>query len=440
MKKIGMKFLCSFCAAVIFMSTISFGLIPFVKADEPVGKMSSVYGYILNDYIMKYGVMSTDKNGAIFDSTGNTITPSGVVYGDILNFDNNNCPYLVIFVADSEYKSAECHLWLYNDETQKARKVAVIEKSYSDIPKDMIGEFNIAWKNEKRYITFNTYQNNVEQQKEVYTVINGEAYMYINNPADITEVGIMDYNAYYFHPGIDVSDYNKQLDVFFTKLKDTAAKSVTYENIATKLSAEDKTQINRVLIKSALYCDFDIKNYTSLDEYNEGLTITTSSDKFTQLSAIYSLGDDIYYAKFDTNRTKYNYALLRKTDALDDGYQILKVRTDCIPLADIELKQARYEYSQNPLIMAKSKTTMELNEDKTAVTPTSTNVTVKVGDNEPITVTKAPEPTPDIKETDKKISIKKILDDKVKLPIACTGGGIAIALLTFLWVYMYEDE
>ncbi len=441
MKKIGMKFLCCFCAVVIFMSTVSFGLIPFAKADEPVGKMSSVYGYILNDYIMRYGVISTDKNGAIFDSTGNTIAPSGVVYGDIINFDNNNCPYLLIFVADSEYKTAACHLWLYSNETKKAQRIAVIEKSYCDIPKDMIGEFNIAWKNEKRYITFNTYLNNVEQSKEVYTVINGEAYMYINNPADITESGVMDYNAYYFHPGIDVSCYNKQLDVFFTKLKDTAAKSVTYEDISKKLSPDAKTQINRVLIRSALYCNFDIKDYTTQNEYNEGLSITTSSDKFTQLSAFYDLGEDIYYAKFDTNRSKYNYALLRKTDESEDGYQILKVRTDCIPLADTELKQARYEYSQNPLLMPKSKTAPQLSSKESQTSaPVATDVTVKVGDSEPVLVSSAPDPTPEAAVPDKKITVKKLLDDNLKLPIACTGGGVAIALLTFLWVYMYEDD
>ena len=44
----------------------------------------------------------------------------------------------------------------------------------------------------------------------------------------------------------------------------------------------------------------------------------------------------------------------------DNGYQILKVRTDCIPLSDRELKQIKADYDRNTLLYKKSKGTLKL--------------------------------------------------------------------------------
>ena len=67
-------------------------------AEDMSGKMASVYGYTLNDYMFQYGVVSTDVPGGYPE---NKDSDSGVIYADIIDFDNNESPYLVIFRADS---------------------------------------------------------------------------------------------------------------------------------------------------------------------------------------------------------------------------------------------------------------------------------------------------------------------------------------------------
>ena len=102
----------------------------------------------------------------------------------------------------------------------------------------------------------------------------------------------------------------------------------------------------------------------------------------------------------------------------DNGYQILKVRTDCIPLSDRELKQIKADYDRNTLLYKKSKGTLKLS--KTSMYDDSDGL------SEP-----TKEPT---------IQIEKSLKSSTRLPAVCLGGGIAIALLTVLWVYLYSDN
>ena len=102
----------------------------------------------------------------------------------------------------------------------------------------------------------------------------------------------------------------------------------------------------------------------------------------------------------------------------DNGYQILKVRTDCIPLSDRELKQIKADYDRNTLLYKKSKGTLKLSK------------TSKYDDSDGLSEpTKAPA-----------IHIEKSLKSSTRLPVVCLGGGIAIALLTVLWVYLYSDN
>ncbi len=431
MRKNAVRLLYMLCAAAILISVLSLECFWPVRADEPVGKMSSVYGYILNDYIETYGVMSTNSpDGATVSSKG-TAAPEGVIYADILNFDGNGCPYLAIFAAEEQYQTVSCHLWLYNEETEKAQRIAIIEKSYRDMTDGTTGEIGIGWNDDKRFITYTEYADNSPVKKEVYTVIEGEAYMYINNPDDIKESGVANFNACYFASGVDISDYNRNLDIFFTKLKDTAADSVTYKDISSKLGEADKTAVNRVLLRAALYRDFDIASFNTQEEYSEALECTTSTDKFQRLTAFYDLGNDIYYAKFETDRTKYNYAVLRRSDEAKNGYQLLKVRTDCIPLSDRELKLAEYEYSQNPMVMEAPQSTLEV------VRPKETaDITVRVGENDPVVL----ESEKEQKQTEKPIKIKKIFGNGIKIPAVCAGGGLSLALFTALWVCMLSDE
>ena len=107
-----------------------------------------------------------------------------------------------------------------------------------------------------------------------------------------------------------------------------------------------------------------------------------------------------------------------EAQAGDNGYQILKVRTDCIPLSDRELKQIKADYDRNTLLYKKSKGTLKLSK------------TSKYDDSDGLSEpTKAPA-----------IHIEKSLKSSTRLPAVCLGGGIAIALLTVLWVYLYSDN
>ena len=126
------------------------------------------------------------------------------------------------------------------------------------------------------------------------------------------------------------------------------------------------------------------------------------------------MGDEIYYIRFSTDRSYYNYALLRRSDDAENGYQILKVRTDCIPLSDRELKQIKTDYDRNTLLYKKAKGSLKLSK-------------YCADDNA---------------EPSKKplIQIDKSFDKQTRLPIVCIGGGIAVALLTILWVYLYSDN
>ena len=105
---------------------------------------------------------------------------------------------------------------------------------------------------------------------------------------------------------------------------------------------------------------------------------------------------------------------MRRSDDAENGYQILKVRTDCIPLSDRELKQIKTDYDRNTLLYKKSKDSLKLS---------------KQSDCDNAQPSKKP-----------LIEIDKSISSRTRLPIVCVGGGIAVALLTILWVYLYSDN
>lgn len=417
MKKRINKILCAVSSLSVILSCITLDCAALV--DKPVGKMSSTYGYILNDYIWQYGVIATEEtNGTLYGEDDGLCTPNGVVYGDIVNFDSNENPYLVLYVANGETATAACHIWKYNEELEAAEEIAVLERSVGDIGRDRIGEFDLGWNDEKRYIIYKEFVDMELVNAEYYTVIDGDALMYVNNPSNVEQTDIMDFNAYYFHPGVDVSDYNRSLGDFFDHLKNSAADSVTYEDIAERLQPDDEARVEATLSKAVAFDNFDIANYDTLDEYRHALTEPVGSDRFYLISNMYNLGDEIYYARFSTDKSYYNYALLRRSDTAENGYQILKVSTDCIPLADIELKRLKNEYSRNNMLYKKTKGSLKLRRKvKDASEPESPKVT------------KAP-----------MITLDKLIDERMRLPVACIGGGIAIALLTILWVCLYGSD
>lgn len=418
LKKQIKRALCGICAIGALLSCVTLESTALV--DEPVGKMSSTYGYVLNDYLLNYGVIATDEpNGTLYASDGEPIALTGLVYGDIVNFDANENPYLVLYVADGGSYTAQCHIWKYNEEKQTAEKIAVLEKPYGSIEDNRIGEFDLGWNDEKRYIIYKEFVDMELVDAEYYTVIDGDALMYVNNPENVSQTDIMDFNSHYLHPGVNVSNYNQSLNDFFDHLKNSAANSVTYDDMAERLMSEDEAKVEAVLSKAVTFDSFDISNYESLDEYHQALSQETDADnRFYLISNMYNLGDEIYYVRFSTDKSYYNYALLRRSDTAENSYQLLKVSTDCIPLADVELREIREEYSRNTLLYKKTKGALKLEKKPR-------------GENElmqPI-ISKLP-----------KIMIDKVIDERMRLPAACIGGGIAIALLTILWVFLYGSD
>ena len=399
---------------ICFISALTLMINVPVQADEIVGRMSAVYGYALNDMIFEYGVMKTENpDDALSDASGAEISPGGIIYADILNFDANTNPYLVIFTANSDTRCAEAHVWRYDEESKKAVKIACLEKSYANLPRDCMGEFNIGYNDEKRYISYKEYENNVPISAEYYTVMDGEAFMYVNPPKNVFDVGVMNFNCAYFHPGVDVSQYNKTLDNFFTALKNAAADSVTYDDIAERLKPNDEASVESVLAKAVCYNDFDITRYQSMEEYRAALDIKTCKDRFYLITNMYNLGNELYYVRFSTDRSFYNYTLLRRSANVENGYQILKVVTDCIPLSDSELKQISRDYSRNTLLFKKA--------------PGSLHLKSKLA------LEKADWQLP-------KIPIQKCFDAKIKIPAALLGGGVSLALLTGLWFVLTIDD
>lgn len=407
------RILCGFCAILIAFTCMTFGV---VNADEPVGKMAAVYAYVLNDYLYTYGSLHTEEAGGTIDTED--ASPNGVVYGDIVNFDANENPYLVIFLADGGYDTASCHVWRYDETAENAERIAILDVNCRQIPQGRSGVFSLGTNNEKRYITYKVFEGEKLINADYYTVIDGDAFEYVNAPQILSEVGVMDFSSEYFHPNVDVSQYNKNIGEFFDKLKNSAADSVTYDNIAERLTDEDEHTIEEVLKNVVSYTDFDIANYTTMDEYQNALNIEPNGDRFYLISEAYNLGNEIYYVRFSTDRSYYNYALLRRSETAENGYQILKVRTDCIPLSDRELKQIKADYDRNTLLYKKAKGSIKL---------------LKKSKYDTCESTAEPTGSPTI-QIDKKLS------GSVRLPVVCLGGGVAIALLTVLWVYLYSDN
>ncbi len=426
MKSRLLSVICLFCAVSLMLSCFT-STSASVSPDEPVGKMSAVYGYVLNDYLLKYGTYSTGAPGeVIYGENGELVTPNGVVYSDIVNFDANENPYLVIFVVESAYCTASCHIWRFNEETEQADQIAELTKNYWEIPDDSNGEFNVGWNGDKRYISYKEYVNNQEVNKDYYTVVDGDAFIYVNDPQNVTEVGVMDFNRSYFHAGVDVSNANRCLSDFFDNLKNAAADSVSYENISERLSSEDEAQVEAALSEAVKYEDFDIARYSSFVRYESALdALQTNTDRFYLISNMYNLGDELYYVRFSTDRSYYNYALLRRSPDAETGYQILKVRTDCIPLSDIELKELKEQYKRNTLLYKKEKGSLKLEKESKYITDV------------PAEPSCSTQPSEEKKST---INIEKRLCPTMRLPVACIGGGISIALLTALWLYLSSDD
>lgn len=407
LKKRIFRVVSAMCALFIAISCLNSGV---AEENDNSGRLAAVYAYTLNDYIYTYGTLSTTEENGTWHFDNGDEYPKGVMYSEVINFDADKEPYLAIFLADPEYTIASCHIWRYNEEKDKAERIAILDVNYRFLTNGKVGTFSMGFNGNKRYIVYKVFENDVLKHEDYYTAIDGDSFRYVKTPPLTEEIGVADFSERYFHPGTDVSHFNKQLNLFFDSLKNASADSVTYENIAERLSAEDEAQIESVLGTVTGFTNFDIADYSSMEAYREAVDVRPDGDRFYLISEAYNLGDEIYYVRFSTDRSYYNYALLQRSDDAPDGYQILKVRTDCIPLSDTELKQLKTDYDRNTLLYKKAKGTISLKN------------------------------TPESDSKQPMFSFKKIFDDGTKLPIVCVIGGVAVALLTILWVYMYSDN
>ncbi len=398
-----LRLMCILCAI-----SVIFTYLPAAAYETDEGKMASMFGYVVDDYLRTYGVISNEHpQGSLECEDGTT----GVVYFDEVMLDKNLPPYLVVYLTEAKYGIAACHVWKYNKYTKSAQRVAIIEKNYRSLT-ETVGEFSLGWTDDKKYVIYKEYSDGKPINEEYYTIIDDDAFRYVNNPPYVNAVGVMDFSSAYFHSGIDVSWYNKQISVFYDNLKNTASDSITLENFADRLDEKDEALIEKSVSRAVGFKSFDIADCKSEEEYENSLKMPQTENKFYLITHIYNLGDEIYYLRFSTNHAYYNYALVRKTDVLPDGYQILKIMTDCIPLCASELDEIKDGYMHNNLLYKKSANTLKIK----------------------------PETEPKKKEKEPKIKINKVFDKRLRLPAACIGAAIVLSLLTLLWIKLYNDN
>lgn len=417
MKKVYRRLLCLLCSLILAALNITVFAIKSVEdapSDAPNKNLSAVYGSVLNDYINDYGVISDEHPKGFIKA--NSDAASGVIYADMMNFDNNDNPYLVMFLADAENKAVSCHIWTYNDSFGRAEKVSEITKPHINLT-SATGAFSIGWNNEKRYIVFTEAQGELVLDKQFYTVINGEAFRYVEEPEGVSEAPVIHFNNRSLFSDVDISDFNDALSQFFDKLKDSAAESVTYQNIIDNLSDDDMDAMEKTVSYAAELGNFSILDYSTMEEYEDALAAKRNGSKFYLISEAYSLGREIYYIRFSTDLSFYNYVLLRHTDR-NEKYQILKVRLDCIPLSDRELEKLEDDYSKSTLLYKKA---------KSYNSPQVTDSPIK-------------NPNDGLINLPKVFSMPKVFGRETRKTAVYTGAALTVLLITGLWVYMYGND
>ncbi|MDO5396719.1 MAG: hypothetical protein Q4G33_02210 [bacterium] len=415
MKKVYRRLICLLCSlmlAAINITVFALKSVEEAPADAPNESISAVYGGVLNDYINLYGVVSDEHPSGFM--TDDADTPNGLVYADIMNFDNNDRPYLVLFLADASKRCAACHIWTYDEALSRPKKVAEITKPYMQLAK-MRGAFSLGWNNEKRYIVYKEFDGNEAAVRQYFTVINGEAFSYVEEPEAVSEAAVINFSSRSFVSDVDISDYNNALSVFFDKLKNAAADSVTYKDIADELDKEDMEALELAASSAAETGNFDILDYRTMEEYEEALAVRRRGSQFYLISNVYGLGNEIYYVRFSTDRSFYNYAVFRHTER-SEKYQTLRIRLDCIPLSDRELKQMEEDYSKSPLLYKKAKSAAQ-----GYAAPTQN-------------------PASGLIKLPKVFSVPSLIDRRVRKPAVYASAALTILLVTGLWVYMYGND
>ncbi len=401
LKRAVYKMMCLLCTLVIL---ISIPVLP-VNADTPV--WANDFAYTLNSAMLNCGVLSTAECG---DYLG-LDTASGVIYADLVEFDESSQPSLIIVRYDNENSCVSVDI--YEHEKNSAEIVVTISKGF-DIPDGNIGEIALGDDGERRYIAYNEYSDGEKVLEEYYTVINGDAFVRVNTPQSANLSGVLSFGFNYLHPEVDVSFYNKYLSTFFSTLKDMSADNVEYQNILDNITTAEKERISRVLGKTTGFTSFDIGDYSSMSEYSMAVKKHDGEGAFNAITHVYDLGNEIYYVRYSTDRCFYNGTILRRTDMVTDNYQILAVRNDFIPFSDTELNSLKEAYEKNRLLLEKSSGSIEL----------KTEPLIKVNKL----------------DIEKKIDTPQMISPDLRKPIAFIGGGVCLILLVILWIYITSDE
>lgn len=400
------RLLCLFCVFVLSLSQLEV----YAKGDI----WSDSFSYTLNDSILQNGVISTASTGEYIpvDTAWGTY-PNGIIYGDLVQFTNGTEPCLVIFRSDAKNGVVSADIYSYNTSLHKSQLLTSISKTYS-LPLGHTGEFALGHNDSERYIVYNEYNNGEHISSEYYTVIGADILKHLNPPKNTGLCGVVTFTGTFLHPEVDVSYYNKYLSEFFSSLKDSVSETVEYENIVDNITVAEEEKLAAVLKKTAGFSKFDITEYESMAEYALALKDRNGEGEFNALTHIFDLGDEIYYVRYSTDVSYYNGCILRRTNSLNDGYQILAVRSDFIPFSQRELSELADDYATNKLLLKKSGGGMELKR----------NPLIKINKI----------------NIEKKVSVPQMIAPDMRKPIALIGGGVCLALLAVLWFYLSSEK
>ncbi len=391
-----------------FISALVFLIAPAsALAIDTENTYATSYAYTLNSAMLGNGVVSTENCGD-YIPFGEGF-PNGVLYADLVEFSNNTIPCLLIFRAEDRCVAVD----IYKYDGKTAEYITTIRKMY-EAPANTTVEVALGDNKTNRFIVFNEYTDGILSKQEHYTVLNGDAYYCVETPDNVTSCGVVSFSDTALHPEVDVSVYNKYLDLFFSSLKDMSAENVSYTNILDDITESEKETISRVLKKTAEFSTFDIGDYATMSEYSLAVKKHEGEGSFNAITHIYDLGEELYYVRYSTDICFYNGTILRRCDTALDNYQILCVRNDFIPLSDNELLGLKEAYLKNKLVLQKSVGSMERKSDPV------------------IKVSKL-----DIEE---KFDLPQMISPDLRKPIALIGGGVCLALFVLLWYFMSSND
>lgn len=395
----------------VFCVCFSFLIVPVSAGDTP---WASQFAYALNDTILNNGVISTETTGDYIgvDCDAGQY-PQGVIYADLMTFDNNSDPYLLIVRSDSGRGGVYVDVYEYDSVTDDAKLLAVLSKGYN-MDSDIVRE--IAWghNNNRRYIVFNDYRNGENIHSEYYTVIDGVMYLSMSEPENTGLSGVISFGRTYLHPEVDVEYFNEHLSIFFSSLKDDSAEEIEYTNILDNISRDETDDLKIVLNKTAGFSTFDIADYDTMAEYALAVKAHDGEAELNAVTHVYDLGEELYYVRYSTDQCFYNGAVLRRTDAVLDHYQILLVKNDFIPFSQRETENIKETYLKNKLLLEKSEESVEV-KDKPIIELSKLKI-------------------------EKKLDVPQMISSDFKLPIALMGGGVLLGLFVVLCVIIGKND